>query len=178
MRYPTVVIPVSYCSTDYLRLEATSISFVNFYDFGEMRLAAGDHNSISRLQWFNNCTVTMNKLLILSCGGRELSRKEDDLSAVVSLSWPTGPTATLNSPKWKVRCQLDEILLTLLREDYAMIQHIIHHNIGEESRHLDEWHVLENLPPLVLKRYKVSAKLQVFRLVHLLKYSYWHSLPL
>jgi hypothetical protein len=151
---PTILIPVSYCSTDYLRLHASSISCANFHDYAEMRLEGRDETT-PRLQWFNNCTVGMLDLHLFHCSGRELSR--ESISAAMSVNWPIGPNAVLNYPKWKVHCKIDEMMLTLLQEDYALIQHIVQHNIGEESRHLEEWDALQNLPPLVLQRYKVRG---------------------
>jgi hypothetical protein len=103
--------------------------------------------------------------LLHSCE-RELSRRDDRISAEVALNWPSGPTATLNAPKWQIRCSVDEVGLILLREDYSLIQHIIQHNIGEESRHFEEWNALQNLPPLVLQRYKV--RVPVIACLHLL----------
>ena len=40
------------------------------------------------------------------------------------------------------------------KNDYALFQHILWNNIGEESRHLDEWRALQNLPPAELAAYK------------------------
>lgn len=154
MTSPTILIPVSYCSTDYLRLHASSISFANVHDYAEMRLEGRDA-STPRLQWFNNCTVDLLDLHLFHCSGRELSR--ESISAAMSVNWPIGPNAVLNLPKWSIVCRIDEMLLTLLQEDYALIQHIVQHNIGEESRHLEEWDALQNLPPLVLQRYKVRG---------------------
>lgn len=154
MTSPTILIPVSYCSTDYLRLHATSISFANFHDYAEMRLEGRD-GTTPRLQWFNNCTIGMRDLHLFHYSGRELSG--DSISAAMSVNWPIGSNAVLNAPKWKVHCRIDEMMLALLQEDYALIQHIIQHNFGEESRHLDEWDALQNLPPLVLQRYKVRG---------------------
>jgi hypothetical protein len=122
-----------------------------------MRHADDKCNVAPRLQWFNDCTVHFSEILLLHGSGRKLSRSDDRVSAVVSLNWPSGPTATLNAPKWQIRCSVEEIDLNLLREDYTLIQHIIQHNIGEESRHFEEWNALQNLPPLVLQRYKVLA---------------------
>jgi hypothetical protein len=154
MTSPTILIPVSYCSTDYLRLHASSISFVNLHDYAEMRLE-GREATTPRLQWFNNCAMDMLDLRLFHCSGRKLSG--DSISAAMSVKWPIGPNAVMNSPKWKVHCRIDEMILTLLQEDYALIQHIVQHNIGEESRHLEEWDALQNLPPLVLQRYKVRG---------------------
>ena len=40
------------------------------------------------------------------------------------------------------------------KNDFALFQHIVWYNIGEESSHLDEWNALQNLPPERLKSYK------------------------
>ena len=42
---------------------------------------------------------------------------------------------------------LPRIRLLFRKKDFALFQHIIWYNIGEESRHLDEWNALQNLPP-------------------------------
>jgi hypothetical protein len=44
--------------------------------------------------------------------------------------------------------------LVLRKNDYSLFQNIIRLNIGEESRHLDEWRALQNLPPDELAAYK------------------------
>jgi hypothetical protein len=44
--------------------------------------------------------------------------------------------------------------LLFRKNDYALFQHILWNNIGEESRHLDEWRALQNLPPAELAAYK------------------------
>lgn len=40
------------------------------------------------------------------------------------------------------------------KQDYALFQHIMWYNIGEESRHLEEWDALQNLPPEELEELK------------------------
>lgn len=44
--------------------------------------------------------------------------------------------------------------LLFRKKDYALFRHIIWNNIGEESRHLDEWDRLQNLPSEELQAYK------------------------
>jgi hypothetical protein len=44
--------------------------------------------------------------------------------------------------------------LVLRKSDYSLFHNIIKLNIGEESRHLDEWRALQNLPPHDLAAYK------------------------
>lgn len=51
-------------------------------------------------------------------------------------------------PKWKVTCEFDNPLcLVLQKDDYALFQHVISSNLGESSRHLEEWEALQNLSP-------------------------------
>ena len=44
--------------------------------------------------------------------------------------------------------------LLLRRSDYTLFHHILWNNIGEESRHLDEWNALQTLPLDQLNEYK------------------------
>lgn len=151
---PVILFPVSYCSTDFLRLEGSSITLNNSYSYSALRSEDEEARFTGRLQWFNTCSVEMENLVISHSSGRWFCSKQDNTSAFMSINWPSGPTAALNAPKWKVECHIEEIFLSLHKEDYALIQHVIQWNFGEESRHLEEWNVLQNLPPLVLKRYK------------------------
>jgi hypothetical protein len=157
MESPVILIPVTYCSTDFLRLEADRISFSNRYDYRPMRLAEAppqrDGSDVWQ-QWFNNCSIRMENIIISSWSGTRLSQDGDRVTARIELNWPSGPTAPLNKPKWKVDCSFDELKVSLFREDYALLQNVISSNICEESRHLEEWHALQKLPRLVLDRYK------------------------
>jgi len=154
MDSPAILFPVSYCSTDFLRLDAELITIANHYECSDVRILEEAGTRPIRRSWFNYCDIVMDDLSFLSWSGRRLCEGDDPISASISLNWPTGPTAHLNAPKWVVNCTFDELFLSLQQEDYALLQNIVQHNIGEESRHLDEWHVLQNLPPLVLERYK------------------------
>ena len=153
---PVIIIPVSYCSTDYLRVEAKSITVGNKYDFRPLRIENPNDGGAktNNLQWFNNCFVDIDGISLLSWSGRNLNSPEEPFAAKIGLSWPSGPTAILNKPKWKVDCQLEDLRVSLLREDYALVQHIVSHNFGEGSRHWDEWEALQSLPPFVFKSFK------------------------
>ena len=151
---PVILLPVSYCCTDYMRLEASKLTLTNFYNYADMRLPDEDVITKPRKQWYNNYEITLQALKIESSLGGALNDMDCRPTTKISLNWPIGPSAPLNSPKWHVVCSLEPIYLSLQPEDYALLQHIIQYNIGEESRHLDEWYALKNLPPLVLERYK------------------------
>lgn len=154
---PVILIPVSYCSTDFLRVETDQITVWNRYDFRALRTETQDAEHESehpQLQWFNNCSIVIENMTLSSWSGRRLNSSDDRFSACVDMNWPSGPTAILNKPKWKVFCKFDQAHMSLLREDYALIQHIVASNFSEGSRHWDEWDALQNLPPLVLERYK------------------------
>lgn len=153
MESPVILIPVSYCSSDFVRLDTSSISFVNRYTCGNMRLVPNSAYS-SRRQWFNNCDISFSCLSIHSWTGQRLTGTDDSVSSTISLNWPSGASAVLNVPKWQVSWRMDPVELSLCKDDYALIQNVLQHNIGEVSRHLDEWQTLQNLPPLVLERYK------------------------
>lgn len=151
---PVILFPVSYCSTDFIRLEANAISLSNHYTCTSMRSLSDPSRVAGKLQWYNNCDAQLDGIVLFSWSGRLLSNRDDCVSGSIEINWPTGPTALLNSPKWNVDWSMDALHVDLQPADYALLQHIIQRNIGEESRHLDEWHVLQNLPPLVLNRYK------------------------
>lgn len=153
---PVIIFPVSYCSTDYLRLEATSIDFDNRYTCSRMRVFNALNDQ--RLQWFNNCSISMDGLQFSSSAGSRMTQPGNVVGAKVLLNWPSGPTAQLNCPKWNVDCVLDTMHLSLEREDYALLQHVVQHNICANSRHLDEWQALQELPPHVLQSYKQHIK--------------------
>ncbi|KAL7566351.1 hypothetical protein ACA910_013669 [Epithemia clementina (nom. ined.)] len=156
MEAPVILVPVSYCSTDFLRIETDRITVGNRYDFRPLRVESSDETSLLYLkqQFFNSCTTEIGNVILSSWSGRRLNSSDDPLTAHIEMNWPSGPTAHLNKPKWKVSCRFDKTEVSLLREDYALIQHIVASNFGEGSRHLDEWDALQNLPPLVLERYK------------------------
>ena len=159
MDSPVILFPVTYCSTDFIRLEASAIAFANRYDCRAMRRplppgGGGDHSAATERQWYNNCGITMTNLRLASSSGRKLSRGEDSVTVSINMDWPTGPTAPLNVPKWNVDCSFDALYVYLLKGDYALLQSIIQYNLGEESRHLDEWNALQGLPAHELKRYE------------------------
>jgi hypothetical protein len=157
MDSPVILFPVTYCSTDFIRLEASAIAFANRYDCQPMRRpqpATQGIGNTAELQWYNNCEIKMTNLRLKSWSGSRLTQDEDSVTGTININWPTGPTATLNVPKWNVNCTFDAMYLYLLKEDYALLQSVVQHNLGEVSRHLDEWHALQSLPPLVLEQYK------------------------
>jgi hypothetical protein len=152
---PAVLLPVTYRSTQCMRLELKSMHLVNRYDSrvllnGESSSGQGTHPE--RMQWYNNCDVCLNDLRIFSWCGQELGKNA--VVADILLNWPVGPTAPLVVPKWKVDCRLDSLDISLRRSDYALLQNIISHNIGEVSRYLDEWEALQNLSPEATERYQ------------------------
>jgi hypothetical protein len=69
------------------------------------------------------------------------------------MSWPVGPSAPVNVPKWKVVCALDETYFILDREDYALLQHVIQHNLGSASLHMEEWKLFQQLDSATRKLY-------------------------
>jgi hypothetical protein len=158
MDCPVILLPVASCSTDYLQVEATSLSFSNHHTCSNMRttLNASCEKSYfaQKLQWFNNCDVSMDCMRIFSSSGTELSSSSEISAAKMLLNWPIGPSAFFNVPKWKVSASFSALHLDLAQDDYSLLQHVVGLNIGEESRHYDEWHALQNLPGPVLDRYK------------------------
>jgi hypothetical protein len=146
---PELLLPVTYKSPHFVRLELANIHVSNIYDgsvISDMSEDIGD-----RMQWFNNCDISLQDLRFFSWCGQELGEKP--VIADIALRWPTGPTAYLVIPKWTVTCRFDSLDISLRRSDYALLQHILSYNIGEESRHLDEWDALQSLSPDDVKKH-------------------------
>lgn len=167
MDEPMILIPVSYQSPHFLRLEFSSLTASNHYAgtaVGTNTAEQGVGVSEERAQWYNNCHVQLNDLKLTSWEGSEIggssagSDSESSsgvaTSARIRVNWPVGKYALSVVPKWKVDCDVDRMVLTLRRESYALLQHIIVHNIGELSRHVEEWNALQNLPLSELESYK------------------------
>ena len=158
MQSPIILIPVTYCSTDFVRFETDSIFISNFYNYRPARRDRADGwSDEAHLQWFNNCSVSMNHITLTSWCGNALNNTNDTMNCKITIDWPTGPLAMWNKPKWKVSVAFDELRLSLFKEDYALLQHIIASNIGEPSRHLDEWNCLQNLPIEVREAFEREA---------------------
>lgn len=162
MDMPMVLIPVSYQSPHFLRLEFSSLTASNFYlgtAVGANTLDDKD-TSVERVQWYNNCDLQLEGLKLTSWDGSEIHGSQSNVgstsatNARIKVNWPVGKGALSVVPKWKVDCDVDCIILSLRRESYALLQHVIVHNIGELSRHLEEWNALQNLPPAELESHK------------------------
>ncbi len=167
MDEPTVLIPVSYSSPHFLRLEFASLTAANYYQAQIVDAADSTKNHVKlteRVQWYNNCTVQLHDLKLTSWEGSVISGSGAGSSSAsssrvvtdarIQMNWPAGRWAPLVVPKWKVDCDIDRMVLCLRRENYALLQHIIMHNIGEVSRHLEEWNALQRLPPSQLETFK------------------------
>jgi len=141
MESPVILMPVSYCSTDFMRFEAERIAMSNHFNCGVMRDQPLDSD---KQQWYNNCDIVMDNLKLFSSSGRELSRQEDSVGATISLNWPSGPMARINVPKWKVEACFDAMYISLQREDYALFQHVIQHVSGSRSVALNSFFFLRN----------------------------------
>ena len=152
MESPEVLLPVTYRSPHFLRLDLGGIRIANKYNTSAYGDA--DHETDVRMQWFNNCTITLENLRLFSWTGRELGK--NPVVVNIDLRWPTGPGAHLVTPKWNVHCDLETLHMALRRSDYALVQHILSSNIGEPSRHLDEWEALQTLSPKDFLAYSSS----------------------
>ena len=157
---PDVLLPVEYRSPHFLRLTCQSLEVSNYYSSRVHQVAAQDFESRDRVQWYNNCSMHFQHLRLQSWCGKDLSTANAGASrtsdARIQMTWPTGPTKQMVVPKWRVRCDLDEIDLSLRSQDYALFQHIGLHNIGESSRHLDEWTRFQEMPVDELEEYKAQ----------------------
>jgi len=140
---PEVLLPVTYRSPQFLRLDLGGIHISNRYNTSVVDDT--DRGLSSRIQWFNNCAIALDHFRLFSWTGRELGK--NPVAANMTLRWPTGPCAQLVTPKWNVLCHFESLRIALRRSDYALVQHIISMNIGEASRHMDEWEALQRLSP-------------------------------
>ena len=160
LKSPTILFPVSPCSTDFFRITASFISLRNWYLFDTFRPPVlyfrldGENR-----QWFNNCDIMIEEIEICTWSGSVLNPGERRPSSKLSLSWPVGPSAPVNVPKWNVVCDLDETNFILDRVDYALLQHVIQHNLGSVSLHMEEWNLFQQLD--VKTRDRLNEKILV-----------------
>lgn len=160
MLSPVVLFPISCCSTDFVKLEATTITIKNTYNYRPMRASDVSNNvpHRSQMQWYNNCSVAFKQFRLKTSFGNDLNKNADKPNASISLSWPVGPKAPLNAPKWRVDTVLDTLSLYLHQEDYALLQHIVQYNIGEETRHTKEWLAVQSLSPDASSMYRERTR--------------------
>ena len=146
MDAPVILLPVSPCSTDFLRIVCSSVHLENYFRYDELRPAnlSFTEDGESR-QCFNNCQVELSMMEFHNWSGQSLST--DNPTAQLHLNWPVGPSSVANVPKWKVDCSIDKFNTALQPKDFALFQHIVTHNIGELSRYTDEWKALRALLP-------------------------------
>ncbi|CAB9511549.1 Putative vacuolar protein sorting-associated protein [Seminavis robusta] len=145
---PEVVFPVTYRSPHFLKLQAASIKLSNYFECKS--------RSYEIARWHNNYNISFEALRISSWNGSEVSHSKKKVGAAINVRWPTGPCAPLEDPKWNVTCRFESLDFILSRDDYALLQDVISFNLGEESRHLYEWHALQELHPDELEKYKQS----------------------
>ena len=151
---PTILFPVSPCSTDFIRITASFISLRNWYRFAAFRPPTlfFREDGESR-QWYNNCDVVIDEIEIGSWSGTLFNPGEGRSGAKLSLSWPVGPSAPVNVPKWNVSCVLDEVNLILDRADYALLQNVVQLNLGSTPHHMEEWNMFQRLESTSRIRY-------------------------
>jgi len=148
---PEVLLPVTYRSPQFLKLCASHIYVSNSFDC-RVNLIRCD---VSR--WHNNCNVHFEGLRVLSWDGKDISHSRTSVAANIEVRWPMGPLAPAEVPAWDVCCNLQSLEFFLRPEDYALFQNIVAFNVGEESRHLDEWAALQNLSATQLDKYRESV---------------------
>lgn len=160
---PEVLLPIKYNSPHFIRFTSDSLDVSNFYSNRVNQVCDADLSSGERVQWYNNCSMHFRHIRFQSWSGADLTLGHDGTSQNpdigIQMIWPSGPTRQMVAPKWTVRCDIDEINLSLRSEDYALFQHVILHNIGEPSRHLDEWIRFQEMSSAELQAYK--AKIMV-----------------
>lgn len=153
MNEPEIILPVTYCSTDFVRMGIGCISIRNHYNRRPMRQQQNPFSfSVPLMQWYNNYIVTIKGVTIHSSAGKELSVQSYQWEGSVTLDWPTGPNAAFNYPKWSIRAKFSELRLFLEKADLSLLQYVLSENIGECSRHMHEWYALQQLPALELAR--------------------------
>lgn len=155
---PTILLPVSYCSTGFIRIECDQLSIRNDFRRRPMRFP-GKHSVTGEplMQWYNNVSISLDHICISNASGNILSAGDRVFGGLININWPMGRTAIMNSPKWEIKCSFGELSLTLRKEDFALLQHIISFNIGEQSRNMDEWVSLQSLPRSSLQNYLASV---------------------
>ena len=148
---PEVLFPVTYRSTQFLKLCAAHIHVTNDFDCNR------DNSCGDVARWHNNCKIRFESLRMFSWDGKDISHSSRNLGANIHVRWPIGPLAPSETPKWDVRCNLERLYFSLRRDDYALLQSIISFNIGEPTRHFDEWDALQNLTAKQLEHYKENV---------------------
>jgi hypothetical protein len=148
---PVILLPVTYSSPEYIRLELSRIHLANEYVGTVVCDTAWDGIAKDRMQWFNNCRVALDDLRLFSWTGRVLGK--NPAVGTISLRWPTGPLAHFLIPKWRVDCDFEALDIALRRSDYALLQNIVSYNIGEPSRNMSEWETLQSLSVEVLENF-------------------------
>jgi len=161
MDSPTIILPVSYRSPHHMRISLGNMICTNRFS-GHLEAKGDGHDKVTdnetlRMQWYNNCHVSFEDFSLTDWEGTSLTTSYDRKEGMqIDVKWPIGPTAPEVIPKWNVKWTIDPIHFRLRRADYALFQHFIYYNVGEESRHLDEWNALQDLSPEELQAYKKS----------------------
>lgn len=156
---PVIILPVEYKSPQHMRFDLSNIEATNWFSADIDNLMEKNAFVTHKyVQWFNNCMLKFEHLQLKSWCGTPLNIDEynypNSIPVQVLLKWPIGPTSFLRTPKWNIRCAIEKLRLLIRKSDYALFQHILQYNIGEESRHLVEWNELQNLPLEKLEAYK------------------------
>ena len=164
MDSPVLILPVSYRSPHHMRISLGNMTCSNLFS-GHLEDESGENRGVAdvdvarlRMQWYNNCHVSFEDFSLADWEGTSLctNRNDETVGMQIHVKWPIGPTAPAIIPKWNVKWTIDPIQFIIRRTDYALFQHFIYYNVGEESRHLDEWNALQDLSQEELQAYKNS----------------------
>lgn len=161
MDSPIIILPVSYRSPHHMRISLGNMACTNWF-CGHVEVEEEENdkdtgNEGLRMQWYNNCRVSFKDFSLTDWEETSLTTSDDrTVGMQIHVKWPIGPTAPKVIPKWNVKWSIDPIHFRLRRADYALFQHFIYYNVGEESRHLDEWNALQGLSSEELHAYKES----------------------
>ena len=116
---PTIVIPVSYCSPNYIRLSLSQIKVQNHFKNNKVthqnsEIFKDESPNESYLQWYNNCDVLFTNLQLTTWNGSQLLRHErgqscKGVNTFIKVKWPVGPRAPLVTPKWNIHCTFESM---------------------------------------------------------------------
>ncbi|GAX25822.1 hypothetical protein FisN_17Lu232 [Fistulifera solaris] len=97
---PTILIPVSYCSTDFIRFESEKLWIRNHFECGPMR--SSEIHRVARgplMQWYNNVSVSSTNIRLSNANGSIICGEDEAPDGHVQISWPAGRTASMNFPR-------------------------------------------------------------------------------
>ena len=112
---PVIILPVEYKSPQHLRFDLSNIEASNWFS-GDVENLTEENIFVPHkyVQWFNNCSLKLERLRLKSWCGTQLNIDEygnldSSIPVQVFFKWPIGPTSFLHAPKWDIRCCMDKV---------------------------------------------------------------------